>query len=275
MPELEPRLILLFLFSHILGLTAALRFQSIASVTPETVAQTSGLSGPHIFLAILVATAALLGLYKLDLTKIAKLWFNTVILLTTFIFLSFFLPLFLVLGVTIALFVVRTFIPDLWTKNLIDSFSYAGAGVLFGTMIGFKTALILGTILTAYDFLSVFITKHMVSLAEKGIETGSFMGMVYPKGDKQVKTAKLNREGKGEKVQIGVLGGGDIIIPMTVAVAATYSLGILSGLMTSLGSAFGLAVLLQKGEKDKFYPAIPTIFGGAMLGLGLSLLTCI
>jgi presenilin-like A22 family membrane protease len=164
----RPHLSLLgiFLFSHIVGILAGYQYQQTALSQGTAVVNQQASSGFYLFGLILVATLLMILLYKFDFQRIIKLWFLSAIFITILLFFLAFFPPFLALGFAVAGFIVRKLVPDLWTRNLIDSLSYAGAGALFGAMIGVIPALILLGVLSLYDILSVFWTKHMVSLVK-------------------------------------------------------------------------------------------------------------
>ncbi len=72
------------------------------------------------------------------------------------------------------------------------------------------------------------------------------------------------------KVNVAILGGGDIVFPIITSGVMLKTLGLGSALFVALGATLGLGYLFLKSEKKKFYPAMPYITTGILLGIGLS-----
>ncbi len=262
----------LFGLSHIYGITAGIILQDSVVAQGTAAVNSSPGSGINLFLMIGVATALMIGLYKLKMDRIIKGWYFSALFLTTLIFFMVFFPTGIAVGLAAAVFTIKYFTKDYWTRNVLDTFSYAGAGALFGTMLGVRPALIFIGVLALYDIVAVFFTKHMLSLVEGGLSTGTFMGIVYPKnGDFEDLSEDITDESSSDGTQIGVVGGGDIIVPMMFSISLLKLYGVTSALAASLGAAVGLAVLMDRAEKDTFYPAIPIVGGGAVIAWLLSL----
>ena len=87
----------------------------------------------------------------------------------------------------------------------------------------------------------------------------------------------INQEG----VKSAILGGGDIAFPMLFAGSVMTSL-IENGLSKNMAyfqsliipvfAGIALFLLMTKGQKDKFYPAMPFITTGCLIGYGIILL---
>jgi len=109
--------------------------------------------------------------------------------------------------------------------------------------------------LAIYDFISVFKTKHMISLLKLQMKIGAPTALIIPYS----------------KHKAAILGGGDVIITALLTVG-TSRFGILSSIATLVGACIGILVLQIFGKKKKVYPALPTIVGFALLSFALSLL---
>jgi hypothetical protein len=94
---------------------------------------------------------------------------------------------------------------------------------------------------------------------------------------------KTKNKRKKVKVNIGILGGGDIVFPLIAAgvilktgiINLPFNLpafvgGIYPALFVIAGATIGLASLFLFSEKKKFYPAMPFITAGIFAGLILS-----
>ena len=75
----------------------------------------------------------------------------------------------------------------------------------------------------------------------------------------------------GLKVSVGetsaVLGGGDIAFPLILAGVILRDYSLLGAILVIYGSIIGLVSLILLGEENKFYPAMPFITAGSLLGL--------
>ena len=113
----------------------------------------------------------------------------------------------------------------------------------------------------------------MVSLAKFQTKSKIFAGLSIPykKIEKsKTKSVKL----KKTKVKIAVLGGGDIAFPLIFAGAVMQNLmianpewlGFLKTLIIPIFTTIALLILLLKSKKDKFYPAMPFLSIGCVIG---------
>lgn len=264
---------ILYLLSHFLGIIAALFMtgSTVDQATPEPTQHPA--TGLYLFAMILVATGTMIALYKLDLKRIIKYWYYTAMVMTAAIFFFALFPAGIAAGLTATWFVIRYHSWSFRSRNLLETISYAGAGALFGSVLGVIPAIVLLSILAIYDVIAVYGSKHMQVLAEGAIDTDTFAGFVHPK-EKQVSyedftEGHLDSDGGHA---IGVIGGGDIIMPMIFAVSVLPAFGYFSAAMSSFGAGMGLYILLEKAKDGQFYPALPAVGGGAVIGFIGSLL---
>ena len=108
-----------------------------------------------------------------------------------------------------------------------------------------------------------------------------FSGFFVPYLSKQMRTKikgwkktmkKTELKKKKIKINIAILGGGDIIFPIITAGVMLKTLGLGSAILVILGATLGLGYLFFFSEKKKFYPAMPFITGGILVGIALSYL---
>jgi len=69
------------------------------------------------------------------------------------------------------------------------------------------------------------------------------------------------------KVNVAILGGGDVIFPIITAGVMLQTFGFLAALFVIIGALLGLSYLFFLAEKKKFYPAMPFITIGIFLGI--------
>ncbi len=269
---------LIFFTSQILGLVAG---KNLLPTTTTTPGAESPITGLYFLFMIGFVTALMLLLYKFKQTKIIKGWYSLAVFLTVYIFFNTFVDTLPALIPAAIVFGVRTKTDNLALKNVLDIFSYAGAGALFGSLIGFVPAIIFLIVLAVYDFISVNITGHMVDLALEGLDTDTFMGIVFthePGDEEKLKEKPASDESvevvdKTEnKQEIGLLGGGDVIAPMVLSVSLLKSFPLYVSITTALGSTLGIIYIMTAEREQKFLPAIPILATSTFVGLGVGLL---
>ena len=100
-----------------------------------------------------------------------------------------------------------------------------------------------------------------------------FSGFLIPyRGKKEKGIVKSTKESKRDpkkkiKVNVAILGGGDVVFPILLAGVVLAAWGILASLIIAIGSTISLALLLYNSEKGKFYPAMPFISTGCLIAL--------
>jgi presenilin-like A22 family membrane protease len=173
----------------------------------------------------------------------------------------------------IALTSWKIFKPSILSKNLAVIFSVAGAGAFIGASLGILPVLIFVLILSIYDFVSVFITKHMVYMAKAIIETQSAFTVSVPYKFKKPVTFKVGGKRIKKGFHVFQLGAGDILIPLMFAVSVLSRYTILHSIFTILGSLAALGGLLYFVTKKpgKALPALPMISTGMLVGFIISL----
>lgn len=259
----------LFLLANALGFAAATRLQRSPAVQEAAAQYQEPAAGFTFFAVIGVATLVLLALYRYDQDLLVKIWFGSALFLTMFIFFDAVLPPVAALPLAVLVFAARFRTDDVMQRNLLDTVSFAGAGALFGSLLGYQAAFVLYGLLAVYDYVAVNMSGHMVDLATQGAATDTFMGFTYPKeeGATVESVADAANMDGGTEAQVGVLGGGDVIVPMIFAVSLLGPLGPGATVATMLGAAAALYVFMTRLTGEKFYPAIPVVGSGSLVGL--------
>jgi presenilin-like A22 family membrane protease len=145
-------------------------------------------------------------------------------------------------------------------KNAAAILATAGVGVIFGISLGVVPIIIFLTLLSIYDFLSVFVTKHMVEIANYVIQKDLAF------------TVTARQVVPGEPVKRIDLGTGDLIAPVMLEVSVLpYSFT--AALFAMLGSFVAMALFLTLVWKKKLIlPALPPIVLGMVVFLILGFL---
>jgi len=170
--------------------------------------------------------------------------------------------------------------PEWYVIDLFGFLVSAGVGTLFGLSMTPIPAMILLLVLAAYDAISVYKTRHMVTLAEGVMEMRAPLLFVIPRR----RSYSFRREGLGSGEDRGAyfLGLGDAIIPTVLVISANWSLDMpafevlgvganLAALGAILGTALGF-LLLSITSRDKPQAGLPFLNGGAILGFLLAVL---
>ena len=248
--------VLTILFGLITAQTLIQQIYVEESIKPMVDDPSSPASTIQILLYIVGATGVMLVLIKMGLTGIIKafmyLAFFSGTLITLTVMLGFYgVPLSLALFL---LFIYRNNEVIVLDVCLIPAI--AGLGAFLGASLDLLPALILLVALTVYDFLAVFKTKHMVTLAKSG-DTLPFMVKV-PVGGRTLG-----------------LGTGDLAIPLAFTVSTFRAYGMGYAIPTMLGGLMGLTVLFYytTSEERGVLPALPPLAVGLLFGLNTALFT--
>ncbi|MFH1785826.1 MAG: presenilin family intramembrane aspartyl protease [Candidatus Micrarchaeota archaeon] len=142
-------------------------------------------------------------------------------------------------------------------KNSAAIMATAGVGTIFGVSLGIFPLVLFLILLSVYDFIAVFKTKHMVEMAN----------FVVQKDFAFTVTAKAPPEKRGHKEQRIDLGTGDLVAPVMLEVA-TLSFNPIASIFVFLGAviSFGLFIGLVY-KKKMVLPALPPIVAGMLISL--------
>jgi len=164
----------------------------------------------------------------------------------------------IVLGLLLA--GLKFFKPSL--KNAAAIIATAGVGVVFGISLGVFSVVVLLVLLSIYDYIAVFRTRHMVKMAE--FITKRELAFT-------VTSRRMVPEEKRER-RID-LGSGDLIGPLMLEVSL-LSYSIVASAFVFVGATLALGGLLVFMWRKKIVlPALPPIAFGALLFLAIGFLT--
>ena len=203
----------------------------------------------YIISAIIFVTIFFLLLQRLKWKLFMKLWFMLAFVLCTSVSLSVFIIDWVALIIAFILIVLRMKEKDLYLHNLTEILIYGGAVAIFSPLLTVFSMAIIMIIISAYDFISVFITKHMITMAKSQSEEGIFAGLVIRFKD-----------------EVAILGGGDVAFPLMFASVVIREVSAIASIFTIYGATLGLLGLIILGKRKKFYPALPLITLGSFAG---------
>jgi presenilin-like A22 family membrane protease len=273
----------------------------LSTLQPPQPTQASDFSmyfGSMIF-AFIIAIVILFLLTKFKIDMILKIWFFVVVVIALFITFSAFFPnnigslYFWIPALLFASFLgfIKIFRQNFVIHNLTELLIYPGIATVFIPILNFWSVMILLILISVYDIWAVWHSGIMQKMAKYQINNLKvFSGFFVPYISKEMrmkikKMRKSKVKGKKIKVNLAILGGGDVIFPIITSgvVLMTKTLNLPFGLKPFIGgfwpaifviagATLGLTLLFLFSEKKKFYPAMPFITSGIFLGIILSYL---
>lgn len=210
--------------------------------TIEPPSISGGLSIAYLVAGIIIATIIIYVITRFKFEKLLKAWFSIAIIISIAISLSVLIDELTALFVASILGVIRLSSKDLVIHNLTEVLLYGGLVSLFTPLFTPLTTLILLVIISVYDYVSVFVTKHMIVLAQSQSRNNLFTGLLINRGS-----------------ETALLGGGDIAFSLLFATVLGSAYGIIHSYITIYLVIASIAALTLFGRKGKFYPAMPFI----------------
>ena len=165
--------------------------------------------------------------------------------------------------------------PEWYVIDTLGILLCAGVASIFGIAIGIIPALILLVLLALYDAISVYRTKHMITLAEGVLSLKAPILFVIPKRrDYSFMKEGLAIRGEGEAKERGafVIGMGDLIMPTILVVSANVFIQVPGWAFSPpaigaiAGSLAGLAALLTLVKQGKPQAGLPPLNAGTISG---------
>ncbi len=261
---------LLFLVAQFLGLWVGWRLFQIAEIR-EVIEQQS-YSWWQFLIFFLFGTAVVLLFIKFVKSKIV---FGGFFYILVFLGCSMFFDAFglglIGLGLALVVVLLRRFLPSVLTHNLAIILTICGMGAYFGLSFGPWEIIIILVLLSIYDFIAVFKTKHMVKMFRKMAEKGAVFAIIAPNKWRGFLVGLAKVQPGAEFIYLGT---GDLVFPIIFAVSALRN-GLLSSVLIIIGALLGVLSInfyfYFKKEK-KAFPALPPITVGCVIGYLVSLL---
>ena len=278
----------------------------------------SSLTNPLFFIVILlVFTGLLLLLIRYKLQAVIRFiilasLFLSYIYVFSGIFLLFQISLShaTLLGIILAgcatLLLVR--FPEWYVIDVLGVLLAGGISAIFGISLEPLPVIVLLIILAVYDAISVYRTKHMLTLADGVMQQKVPIMVIVPKKRNysfrtekfesiQPKEPQDSVQGPSDSHKIDeasddapqkhsraayLMGLGDLIMPTVLVVSAAVfvpggGIGVFSlcAIMTLIGSLIGLCILMSFVQKGSAHAGLPPLNGGAIAGfiIGMILLS--
>lgn len=174
--------------------------------------------------------------------------------------------------------------PEWYVVDGVGIIVAAGAAAIFGISLAILPVIILLVALAIYDAISVYKTKHMITLADGVTDLHLPVLVVIPKTKDYsfLKQGSLKKElDDGEEREAMFLGLGDIVIPCILAVSALtflepgrlifgISRNLIVAVSTMIGSLIALLILSTLVGKGKAHAGLPFLNTGAIIGYLIS-----
>ena len=170
--------------------------------------------------------------------------------------------------------------PEWYIINSVGIIIGAGVTAILGISLGILPVLILLMALAIYDAISVYKTKHMITLADAVTEKHLPVLLVVPKTKnysfKKQKGIKTHLK-KKKKMDAMFMGLGDIVIPGSLAVSAFTFLSAdgptmdstIVAALTLVGGLAGFYALMHYVMKGRPQAGLPLLNSGAILGFAV------
>ena len=258
--------LILFSATLILGLWAAYQYLGVSESSLFVQA-----SGFHLYDLWSLAIVVLILLLAMKFRSVGRFFFRAFLLLLVFagaVFISGLLfnwPYDL-LG---ALLLLAAFL--LWRNVLIHNvaiiITLAGIGALLGISITPTLGIGLLVVLSFYDIIAVYKTKHMIRMAQGMIESGAIFGFIIPNNFRSFMTHRRQAQSQ-IGTQFMILGSGDIGLPVIFAsslVRQSLSQAIIVAIFAVIG-LLATHILFVSQAKRKPMEGLPPISTMRVIG---------
>jgi len=234
-----------------------------------------------------IVTALALGL---TLKALFLFGFKDIVITNTIPILSYIIPEFSVFSliiffiIALPLALIKIFKRNIIVHNLTELLIYPGIAAVFIPILNVYTIVILLLLISIYDIWAVWHSGFMQKMAKYQINnlkifTGFFIPYANKKEKTKIKNIKDKYREKSEKflqnklekakikVNLAILGGGDIIFPIITAGIFYKYFGIIPALIITLTATLAILYLFVFAKKGKFYPAMPYLSAGMYIGM--------
>ena len=240
----------------------------------------------YITIAVLIGTVLVLLLIKFNKPFIWKIWFFATVWLTLSIAFAAFINRFVAALLALMVAILKLYKPNIIMQNLSEIFIYGGLAAIFVPILNLFAAFMLLIVISIYDFIAVYKTRHMIKLAKFQSKSKVFAGLFIPyekgnlslnpasKAKTKGKVSQMSGQKAGFRKSVAVLGGGDIgftllfagVVMKGLMLQNTILAGFLKTLIIPVFVSLSLLFLLLKGQENKFYPAMPILSIGCFVG---------
>ena len=239
-------------------------------------------------LAIFLGVIIMFTLMKFGAETFLRIWFFLVIIIAISLTLNALLihlnlgnlsvnyKFLIAILIALPLAIIKIFVRNIKVHNFTELLVYPGVSALFVPLLNIWSVVVLLILISLYDMYAVWHSGIMQKMAKYQINqvkifAGFFVPYMRKKDRELIRNSKSKSALKDKKIKVNlaILGGGDIVFPIILAGVVFIQFGFLSALIISVGALLGLTGLFYISQKGKFYPAMPFISLGCFIALGL------
>jgi len=259
--------LILFSLTQLLGIFVAYRYWFY--LMPEGLATEVDFKFSYTDIFIILIFLLVFILISVKKGRAAGVFFKIFFWLIIFsgsqvVFYNFVSP-FWALVFALALVFVTSKVQRVWLQNLGVVLGIAGIGAIVGLSLEPMTAVFVLAGFSVYDIFAVYLTGHMVKMAQTMIQAGAIFGLVIP-SDLSGFKEKMISVRPGERFMI--LGSGDVVLPLILATSiVVFSLW--QALVVAGFSMLGLFIthtLFVKQKERRPMAALPPIAAMSIIG---------
>ncbi len=196
---------------------------------------------------VIITITLLILLIKLGLNKLMKTWFAIAVIISITATLSTFINEVTALITSIIITIIRLSTRDEIIHNITELLIYGGLVKIISPYFNMQLIMIILIITSIYDYISVKISKHMITIAKQQQANNTLNGLIV-----------TTKEGKS------LIGGGDITLSLLyLTIIARNS--ILNALIGAQLITLSILILTLIGKEGKYYPAMPAITISAII----------
>lgn len=242
---------------------------------------------------------------------LAAVWLATSVSLGVIIKTSFFFAYDVAIFISLLLALWKIFWPNVYIHNITEVLMYSGIALMLVPLFDVLWVVVLLLTISLYDMYAVWRSKHMIKMAKFQTESEVFAGiMIHYKRNKsdtteeskefkkskedlsKISASKMSSSKKissntssqqrtSGKSNTAILGGGDVAFPLIftgvimenfIREGLTKSQAFMHSSIIILTTTIALALLFFFAKKDKFYPAMPFITAGCLIGWAIALI---
>lgn len=238
---------------------------------------------PSIIFALVLAITIFFLLTKYNVAIVLKIWFFLVVILAlTISFTAIFnftkYAPYIAVALALIFAILKVFRRGVISHNFSELLIYPGVAAVFVPILNVWTLIFFLLLISAYDIWAVWHSGIMQKMAKYQMDkikvfSGFFVPYLTKRQRKNLKKlSKKELKTKKVRARVAILGGGDVVFPIISAGVMLKTLGLIPAMIVIAGATLGLSYLMFAAEKKKFYPAMPYITTGILIGIGISYL---
>lgn len=213
-------------------------------------------------------------LFSIRLFKVGAVWqflFALALFSGAQVVFSLAMPDFWSIVFAIIFVTIRFVSPTVFWQNLTVAISIAGISSVFGLSLNPFSVVVILLVLSVYDYIAVYKTKHMVAMAQTMLNYHAILAFIIPeKFTGWWDDLDKAKPGQGYMV----LGGGDVALPLIMIVSSSL-LSLRHAVLVAFFVLLGLFVthvLFVTQTTRKPMPALPPMALFSIIGFLVSLI---